>query len=109
VEIDFRTGDVTRLENIAGPFDLILDIGCFHSLSEQDRLTYVHNLDRLLVPEGTFLMYAHFRLPDEPPNSLSGGLAQSDLLLLEKHLRLEQRQDGSERGLRPSAWFWYRR
>ena len=32
VQIDFRVADVSKLPDIAGPFDLILDIGCFHSL-----------------------------------------------------------------------------
>ncbi len=109
LSIDFRVEDVTRLEGVSGPFDLILDIGCFHSLPDQGKTTYLQNLERLLAPSGTFLMYAYFHLPDEPPNSLAGGLDEADLRQLGAHLRLVRRQDGSERGRRPSAWIWYQR
>ena len=108
LQIDFHVGDVIRLENVSGPFDLILDIGCFHALSDQGKAAYVGNLRQLLAPEGTFLMYAYFRLPDEGPKSLGGGLVEEDLRMLSENLRLLQRQDGTERGMRPSAWFWYR-
>ena len=29
---DLRVGDVTRLDDITGPFDFSLDLGCYHSL-----------------------------------------------------------------------------
>ncbi len=34
VEIDLRVGDVTQLQQLGQPCDLILDIGCFHNLTE---------------------------------------------------------------------------
>ncbi len=37
VVIDFHVGDVTRLEGITGLFDLVLDIGCFHSLTPEGK------------------------------------------------------------------------
>lgn len=107
LDIDFRTRDVTRLDDLLETFDLVLDIGCFHTLSEQGKAKYIENLNRLLAKEGTFLMYAYFRQPDESPNSLGGGLSDNDLELLNNHLCLAQRQDGTERGIRPSSWFWY--
>ncbi len=107
--IDFRTGDVTNLADVPGPFDLMLDIGCFHSLTEEGKTAYVKNLENLLAPEGLFLMYAFFREPDEPANRLGGGLLEEDLELLDNKLHLERRQDGNDRGRRLSAWFWYRK
>jgi cyclopropane fatty-acyl-phospholipid synthase-like methyltransferase len=108
VEIDFRVGDVTRLDDIHGPFDLIVDIGCFHSLSHQGQDAYIDNIERLLADQGTFLLYAYFRLPDES-RAMGGGLKNGDLERLETQFRLVQREDGSERGKRPSAWFWFER
>jgi cyclopropane fatty-acyl-phospholipid synthase-like methyltransferase len=105
VTVDFRQDDVTRLAGVAGPFDLALDIGCFHSLSPQARQTYVQNLERLLAPAGTFLMYAFFK----QPGSSGSGLEPADLELLSRHLRLAQRQDGLERGRGASAWLTYQR
>ena len=104
VDVDLRVGDVTNLNNVTGPFDLILDIGCFHSLSVEARQRYAANLRRLLSPDGTFLMYAFFKDPDEA----GPGLVASDLSHLEALLSLEHRQAGTERGMRPSAWFSFR-
>ncbi|MBN1145972.1 MAG: class I SAM-dependent methyltransferase [Anaerolineales bacterium] len=105
VLVDFHVSDVTRLEGIDGPFDLILDIGCFHSLSPAGRRDYVNHLERLLAPGGTYLLYAWIKTGGAEDNALG----QADLALLGEHLDLAQRQDGSERGLRPSAWFTYRK
>jgi 2-polyprenyl-3-methyl-5-hydroxy-6-metoxy-1,4-benzoquinol methylase len=105
VEVDFRVGEATHLSSISGPFDLVLDIGCFHGLAPTDKRAYIDQLDRLLAPGGTWLMYAFFR------NDKGSGpaLSQTDLDLALRHLRLVQRRDGMERGLRPSSWFWFRK
>lgn len=50
-----RVGDATRLDGIEGPFDLALDMGCFHNIGE--RAAYLRELDRLLAPGGFWLMY----------------------------------------------------
>lgn len=103
VTVDLRVGDVTRLKGIFGPFDLVLDIGCFHSLSREEKIAYVNNLPRLLASGGKYLMYAFFKDAGE-----SGpGLLPDDLNLLSAHLHLVSRKDGTERGLRRSAWFTY--
>jgi SAM-dependent methyltransferase len=105
VSADFHIGNVVRLEGISGPFDLILDIGCFHSLSSQSRPAYVENINHLLTPEGAYLLYAFIKETADESN----GLDQSDLSLLDRYLRLVQRQDGTERGFRASAWFTYQK
>jgi cyclopropane fatty-acyl-phospholipid synthase-like methyltransferase len=102
---NFQVDDVARLQGISGPFDLILDIGCFHSLSSQARQAYAKSLDRLLAPRGTYLLYAFIKESGDETN----GLDQNDLSLLERFLHQDQRQDGTERGRKPSAWFTYRK
>jgi SAM-dependent methyltransferase len=103
--VDLRVDDVTKLEDISSQFDLILDMGCFHSLSNQGKSDYVQNLDQLLAPGGTYLMYGFFKEDGES----GSGLLEADLDAISEHLDLIERQDGSERGLRPSAWFKYRK
>jgi SAM-dependent methyltransferase len=103
INADLRVGDVTKPDGIVAPFDLILDIGCFHSLSPASKQDYVRNLTRFLAPDGTFLLYAFFKTDE----SNDFGLTQTDLDLLDSSLALVQRQDGTERGFRPSAWFTY--
>lgn len=105
LKADLRVGDVTKLAGIRGPFDLILDIGCFHSLTSKSKRDYVHNLTQILAPGGRYLMYAFFKTTDKD----RFGLSQADLELLGDNLTLDKRQDGTERGRAPSAWFTFRR
>jgi cyclopropane fatty-acyl-phospholipid synthase-like methyltransferase len=105
VQVDFHILDVTHLAGISGPFELILDIGCFHSLPRQGKIDYAKNLERLLLPGGTFLMYAFTGRPEDT----GPGLDESDLALLARQLSLVKRQEGLDGGRRSSAWFTYQR
>jgi len=101
---DLRVGDVTRLRGITGPFDLALDIGCFHGLP--NKADYLFELDRLLAPSGHWLLYG-FLAPASPPSA--PGLAEADLTLIHtRGFTLLSRTDGFERG-RTSAWFLFQR
>lgn len=104
VKAKFLVGDVTRLEGIEGPCDLILDIGCFHSLSAEGRERYAREIGRLLAPGGTYLMYCMLK-----PDRASGGpgLVEEDLHLFEPQLQMVHRQNGINRRTRPSAWVTY--
>jgi cyclopropane fatty-acyl-phospholipid synthase-like methyltransferase len=102
IQIDFRVGDVAR-PGILGSFDLVLDIGCFHSLTRLDRKIYTQNLESLLAPCGTYLLYAFFRqAADNGP-----GLSEEDVHILAAQLYLVKRSDGTERGILPSAWLTF--
>lgn len=101
LEADLRLGDVTRLDSLAGPFDLILDIGCLHNLDDSGRKTYLQHVKRLLAPDGTYLVYLVLRRnPDDPGH----GLLESHLSEITQLFSLHQRQDGIHNGNRKSAW-----
>jgi SAM-dependent methyltransferase len=53
-------GDVTGLAaaGVSGPFDLMLDLGCFHSLPDDRRDAYVAEVARVAAPGGTYLLFA---------------------------------------------------
>jgi len=53
-------GDVTRLAELGvdGPFDLLLDLGCFHSITDDRRQAYVREAARVARQGGTLLMFA---------------------------------------------------
>jgi SAM-dependent methyltransferase len=53
-------GDVTRLRDlgVSGPFDLMLDLGCFHSIPEARRSAYVREVTHVAAPGATLLMFA---------------------------------------------------
>lgn len=98
---DLHVGDVTELRDIQGPFDLALDIGCFHGV--EDKPAYLSELDRLLVPGGHWLMYGFFKPSPVQPGP---GLAEADLsLILTRGFSLLSRTDGLDKRERPSAWF----
>lgn len=106
IEADLRVGDVTRLDKIAGPFDLALDIGCFHSLPQTGKLDYLTQLDRLLAPGGFWLMYGFFH--PGPPQP-APGLAEADIDRITARFSLLTRQNGFDRRERPSAWFLFQK
>ncbi len=103
VEAKLYVRDATDLEGITGPFDLALDIGCFHSLGDK-KAGYLSELDRILAPGGHWLMYGFFNSDQSGP-----GLAEADLDLIPASLTQVWRQDGFDRGERTSAWFLYQK
>jgi ubiquinone/menaquinone biosynthesis C-methylase UbiE len=103
VEAKLYVRDATDLEGISGPFDLALDIGCFHTLGES-KSDYLAELDRILAPGGHWLMYGFFRTDQS-----DRGLAEADLDLIPVSMTQVWRQDGTDRGERASAWFLYKK
>ncbi|MFN2519414.1 MAG: class I SAM-dependent methyltransferase [Candidatus Limnocylindria bacterium] len=60
----FEVSDVTRLERHEGPFDLAVDIGCYHSIDEPGRRRVAAGLARLVRSGGIFFLYAFAPGPD---------------------------------------------
>ena len=56
----FVRGDVTRLDQIgvAGPFEFVLDIGCFHGIPAERRQAYAQGVAAVTKPDATLLMFA---------------------------------------------------
>ena len=105
VQANLFTDDATRMKKVTGQFDLALDLGCFHSL--ENKADYLTQLDRILAPNGVWLMYG-FLNPDTQPTSL--GLTDSDLdMISAQGLTLLSRRNGFDKRERPSAWFLYRK
>ncbi|HXF84416.1 MAG TPA: class I SAM-dependent methyltransferase [Anaerolineales bacterium] len=106
IHANLYVGDVTKLDGITGPFDLALDIGCFHSLSQKDKPKYLHQLERVLVPNGFWLLYGFFR---PAPHHAPPGLVEADLSLISSRFVLLSRHDGFDKRGRPSAWFLFQK
>lgn len=53
-------GDVTKLSEagVEGRFNLMLDLGCFHSLPDYRREAYVGEVARVAAPGATLLLFA---------------------------------------------------
>ena len=60
VEVELVHGDVAHLDRsgITGPFDLFLDLGCFHILPDQVRALYGASLARAAAPDARLILFA---------------------------------------------------
>lgn len=64
--MDFRVGDVTRPGFLHEPFDVVLDIGCFHGLDAAGHAGYGGHLARLTHLGSVFLLWGFDRpCPDD--------------------------------------------
>ena len=105
--VSFLRADVTQLteSGLQGPFDFVLDIGCFHSVPLARRDAYVREVATLARPGATMMIFAfgaRLYLPGHPRTQ-------------EREMR--RRFGGSfelvgvELGTKPpgAAWFTFRR
>jgi SAM-dependent methyltransferase len=106
VKVTFYRGDVSRLDDIEaldGSFDLVLDIGCLHSLTPAQRAGYAAGLLSRLRPGGTFLLYGW---APRPFDGRETGISQVGLeALFAPDLRVVQVEWGQDAG-GPAAWYW---
>ncbi|MGD8455032.1 MAG: class I SAM-dependent methyltransferase [Anaerolineales bacterium] len=103
VEVTLKVGDVTDSNILGRDYDLVLDIGCYHSLSPRKRKQYRDNLKQLVKPGGTFLLYAFTPSAEEP----NRGVPEDEVWALSNILHLEKREDGEDVTRASSAWFWF--
>jgi cyclopropane fatty-acyl-phospholipid synthase-like methyltransferase len=101
-QVDFRRLDVSRLRGIRGKFNLILDIGCFHSLSTTAQARYIKRISQLIHPEGMYLLYAWIGLTEGERAELPSedGIEQA----FSPIFRRIDKQLGTE-GQQISAWY----
>ncbi len=106
IQAEVLLGDVADLNGVRGLYDLILDIGCYHSLSRERRSAYQQNLARLLAQGGTVLLYAHCRRAGAEAGH---GWSAEDEEQFARFLRLIHKQIGQEGTRGPSVWMVYQR
>jgi len=106
VSAKFERMDVTKLNKLQGQFDLILDIGCYHSLDCDGMQAYRRNLKDLLKLNGSFLLYTFI---DAESNQRRAGLDSEDLNRLLNMMTLIKRVDGEDQTGIKSAWFHLKR
>jgi SAM-dependent methyltransferase len=94
--------DASKLSDLVlpGPYDLGLDMGCFHSLSDIDRAGYIRGLEKWIKPGGMFMLYAFQPSTDHPR-----GIPKQELLAYFKNgFYLVDYEQGHGR---PSAWYYF--
>ncbi len=105
VGVDFYVNDVTVLDFLRGPFDLILDIGCFHSLDPDSRARYADTIARLTCPGSVYMLYAFEARPGRWRNI---GISQQGVRrTFGTVFALHRLVEGQDRGENASAWYWF--
>lgn len=99
-------GSVTNLSHVSPPFDLILDIGCYHGLPQEDRVRYRQNLLDYLASSGTFLLYAH--LKQEEQHQMTG-ISRKEMETFNALLTPVHIQESQDRWGRVVVWLEYNR
>ncbi len=76
----FVIGDVTRLTElgVGAGFDLLLDLGCFHSIPDTGRDAYVRGATELARPGATMLLFCFVR-PQTPSRIGPRGVARGEV------------------------------
>jgi SAM-dependent methyltransferase len=107
VDCQFYRGDATDLSFLVDPFDLVLDIGCLHSLPLEDWERYAAEVARLVRPGGLYLLYAFTPRPD---HSTTRGVAPEEVRsLFVPAFAVEREERGEDPSGPRSAWYWLRR
>jgi cyclopropane fatty-acyl-phospholipid synthase-like methyltransferase len=102
VHVEFAVGDVADKRHFAGRYDLILDIGCYHALSEAQRRQYRQNIAAHLADGGTYMLYGFL-------SGDSSRISERDVDAFQDVLRLRKRVNSQDPNRSDSAWFWFSR
>lgn len=107
LSVDFYAADVTRLDFLEPPFDLALDIGCFHALDAEGWARYRGQLRRLLRPGARFMLYA---FGPRRGFLMDMGVAPDQVRqLFEPDFRLLHIEGGEDPSGPSSTWYWLER
>ncbi len=60
VSVDLRVMNVLEATSFAAPFDIALDIGCFHNFGRDEQKRYADNLARWTRSGSLYLLYAFY-------------------------------------------------
>ena len=80
VNVTFKVGDVTRLPELAlGAFDLVLDVGCLHSLPSSERGAFVRGVSEACRRGGLFVLMTFVPSRFRPLIGAPHGLAKNEI------------------------------
>lgn len=107
IQADLWVKDATKLDGINGPFDLAFDLGCFHVIPPDGKNKYLEQLNRILAPNGSWLMYGFLK---SNTAHAAPGLGEADLRHISSRFILVWRRDGfDDKGNKSSAWFLFQK
>jgi SAM-dependent methyltransferase len=108
---EFLVGDVSRLGELplSGPFNLALDMGCFHTVAGGDDRgrSYVDGLRKIMVQGGQYMLYVHMAPEARQEGPRYGVTHQQVLESFAEGFELAAYEPGEEGHWR-SAWYDFR-
>ncbi|WP_420631487.1 class I SAM-dependent methyltransferase [Candidatus Leptofilum sp.] len=114
-KIQFHVGSVADLDFLTERYDLAIDIGCMHALTQPQQQAYRDGLLRLLNSSAPYLLFARLQEPqgaEDEEDARFQGLLEEDILALFTEFKLQRSElgvtEGSDYRWR-SGWFWYER
>ncbi len=106
--VEVLTGDVSDLRGVHGPFDLVLDIGCFHALAPAAQGRYADHVIRRTLPGATYLLYTFLDDGRAPRGGRELPTEASLRRLFTPAFAVTSIDHGTDRQ-RASAWFTFLR
>lgn len=104
----FLRGDVTDLLglHLDGPFSLVFDLGCLHTIPHEKRLSYADGISRLAAPGALYMLYGFLPSPDLRPRGVT---PEEVRRLFGATFTVERIVKGLDGRSRTSHWYWLRR
>ena len=106
--VEVLQGDVSDLRGVHGPFDLVLDIGCFHGLTQPAQARYAAHVTRRTLPGATYLLYTFLDDRQAPRGGRELPTEASLRSLFTPAFAVTAIEHGTDRQ-RASAWFSFLR
>ena len=111
--VHFYESPVTDLGFLSGNYDLVLDVGCAHGLTEAELRQYHQEVLKLMKPGGIFLLFAHLNEENTPTNERNWLDESTVKSIFSMGFNLEKEEQGqtqvNDQAPWRSAWFWYRK
>ncbi|HVO69498.1 MAG TPA: class I SAM-dependent methyltransferase [Aggregatilineaceae bacterium] len=110
--VAFLSADVSRPDFLPEtvPFDLVVDVGCLHSLAPDQRAAYAAHLARLARPGAAYLLYAFMpRLSRDGKRQMGIDLAGLRALLVLAFELVDCTLGEEATSPIPSGWYTFRR
>jgi SAM-dependent methyltransferase len=99
LDVNIKVGDVSSPAVYEGQYNLILDIGCYHTLNPIQRESYRKLVAGHLAADGTYMLYGF--TGDE------SRITPGDMDAFKEVLTLQKRVDSMDGSGPTSAWFWW--
>ena len=114
-KVNFHVSSVNDLSFLADDYDLAIDVGCSHNMTDADLNRYSKTLGRLLRTGATFILYARLRTDEEESihEGPKGLYEESIPLIFSKSFDLIWKRVGEttveDQPPWPSGWFKFKR